>query len=75
MLSQAWDPQPWEQMMYFVWLLMEFFGIAVALLLLLIAAGLGMLELIKDEATSNLNPDQEPLVYVLNSQQRKSADV
>ena len=74
MLPWAWDPQPWaEQMMYFGWLLMVIVGITVALLIL--AAVLGMLEWIKDEATSKLDPNQEPLVHVFNHRQRKSADV
>jgi len=74
MLPWAWDPQIWvEQMMHFVWLLMVILGVAVALLIL--TAVLGQWEKIKGEANSNLNPDQEPMVHVLNRQQRKSADV
>ena len=75
MLPWAWSPQLWvEQMMYFGFLLMVIAGIAMALFMIL-AAVLGMLERIKDEATSKLNPDQEPLAQVLNFRQRKSADV
>ena len=75
MVPWAWDPQPWkEQMMYFGWLLMVMVGIAVALLILL-AAVLGMLERIKDEATSKLNSNQEPVVHVLDRRQRKAAEV
>ena len=75
MLRWAWAPQLWaQQMMYFVWMLMEIVGIAVALLIIF-AAVLGMLEWIKDEATSKLNPGQRPIVHVWNRRQRKSADV
>jgi hypothetical protein len=75
MLPRAWDLQLLEeQMMDFGWLLMVIVGIAVALLILL-AAVLGMLERIKDEATSKLNPNQEPSVHVLNRQQREAANV
>lgn len=75
MLRWAWAPQLWaEQMMYFLWMLMEFVGIALALLIIL-AAVLGMLEWIKDEATSKLIPGREPFVHLLNRRQRKPADV
>ena len=75
MLPWAWDPKLLvEQMMYFALPLMLIVGIAVALFLIL-AAVLGMLERIKDEATSKVNANQEPLVHVLNFRQRKSADV
>lgn len=75
MLPWVWEPQLWaEQMMYFGWLLLVIVGIAMALLILS-AAVLGMAEQIKDEASSKLNSNQEPLVYVLNHRQRKSADV
>jgi CDP-diglyceride synthetase len=75
MLRWAWAPQLWaEQMMYFVWMLMEIVGIAVALLIIL-ATVLGMLEWIRDEATSEFNPGHGPLVHVWNRRQRKSADV
>lgn len=75
MLPWAWDPQLWvEQMMYFGFLLMVIAGIAMVLFMTL-AAVLGILERIKDEATSKLNPDPETLAHVLNFRHRKSADV
>ena len=75
MLPWAWDPKLWvEQMMYFGWLIMVIAGIAVSLSIIF-GAVLTMLEWIKDEATSKLNPGQRPIVHVWNRRQRKSADV
>ena len=75
MLRWAWDPQLWvEQIMYFLWLLMETVGIAVAFFII-VAGVLGILEWIKDEANSKPKPNREPLVHVLNHRRRKSADV
>lgn len=75
MLPWAWNSQLWvEQMIYFGLLLTVIAGITMALFIML-AAVVGILERIKDEATSKLNPDQESLVHVLNFRHRKSADV
>lgn len=74
MLPWAWDPQRWtDQMMYLGWLLVVVVGIAAALLIL--AAVVGTLARISDEASSTVNPDQKSRVHVSQRQQRKSADV